>query len=373
VLEAQTAAMSPVNPLPFTAAEERGRLVYAREGCAYCHTQQIRYLEADIRRFGAPTLAWETRFDYPHMMGTRRIGPDLSRSANTRTEDWHYVHLFAPRSVVPDSIMPPYAALFDGSPDRPSQAARDLVAYLDALGRARELAWPEGDQDARAGANGDRWALMSLDAPELNAHPGRSRPRGNVPAIAATATADGAAAWQANCSGCHGGEGRGDGPAARWLEPAPTNLAQREYTPERLQDVLWNGIHGTAMPAWRDLPAGTRAALVETVGGFSAVASQPASPPDLVSEGSVVYTTHCAECHGDTGDGNGFAAEELPIMPTDFRGERPGLDESIRILREGVKGTSMAPWTDRLTDDEIVAVAHYVRQFFDGPAAGSAR
>ena len=38
-----------------------------------------------------------------------------------------------------------------------------------------------------------------------------------------------------------------------------------------------------------------------------------------------------------------------------------------------VKGTSMAPWTDRLTDDEIVAVAHYVRQFFDDTAAGASR
>jgi D-alanyl-lipoteichoic acid acyltransferase DltB (MBOAT superfamily) len=46
--------------LPLDAAEERGRHIYAREGCAYCHTQQVRYLDEDIRRYGAPTLAWET-------------------------------------------------------------------------------------------------------------------------------------------------------------------------------------------------------------------------------------------------------------------------------------------------------------------------
>ena len=34
------------------------------------------------------------------------------------------------------------------------------------------------------------------------------------------------------------------------------------------------------------------------------------------------------------------------------------------MLRNGVEGTSMAPWTDRLSDDEIVAVSHFVRQFF---------
>ena len=46
--------------------------------------------------------------------------------------------------------------------------------------------------------------------------------------------------------------------------------------------------------------------------------------------------------------------------------ERPSLAENVRVLRNGVAGTSMAPWTDRLGDDEIQAVAHYVRQFYSG-------
>ena len=58
LLDQQTAAMAPEKPLEPTTSEKRGRAVYAREGCAYCHTQQIRYLHADISRFGAPTLAW---------------------------------------------------------------------------------------------------------------------------------------------------------------------------------------------------------------------------------------------------------------------------------------------------------------------------
>ena len=57
VLEDQSRRMSPPSPLGLTVAEQRGREIYAREGCAYCHTQQIRYLPADIERFGAPTLA----------------------------------------------------------------------------------------------------------------------------------------------------------------------------------------------------------------------------------------------------------------------------------------------------------------------------
>src|SRR5262245_813320 len=101
VLDRQAKAMAPEHVMAPAPSEVRGRVVYSREGCAYCHTQQVRYLDADIARFGAPTLAWETRQDYPHLWGTRRIGPDLSRAGSTRSEDWHYAHLYSPRALVP--------------------------------------------------------------------------------------------------------------------------------------------------------------------------------------------------------------------------------------------------------------------------------
>ena len=54
-LQEQTRTMSPEHPLGLSVSEQRGREIYGREGCAYCHTQQIRYLQADMTRFGAPT------------------------------------------------------------------------------------------------------------------------------------------------------------------------------------------------------------------------------------------------------------------------------------------------------------------------------
>jgi len=176
VLDRQVRAMSPERALGLTVSEERGRTIYGREGCAYCHTQQIRFVHADIRRFGAPTLAWETRFDFPHLWGTRRIGPDLARAGSVRTDDWHLAHLFAPRSVVTDSVMPSYKWLFDGTPDRPLQGARDLVAYLQSLGRARELAGPEGDARARERCDcaGDSMMQMAF-ASSLNTSAARTR------------------------------------------------------------------------------------------------------------------------------------------------------------------------------------------------------
>lgn len=364
VLEQQSVAMAPGSPLPYTPAEARGRDVYAREGCSYCHSQQVRYTEADIARFGAPTLAWEGRLEYPHMLGTRRIGPDLSRAGGTRAADWQYAHLFDPRAVVSASIMPSYAQLFSGSATQPKRDAQDLIAYLDSLGRARELAYPEGDATARAAAPDNRWAQMSFDAPMLNAHPARTRVRGNAPALDDNGDlALGQSLWLENCASCHGERAQGDGVAAQWLEPQPKNLSVREYSRSMLADVLWNGVHGSAMPAWRDLSTPQRSALASAVQNFS-TAEQETANPSLFAAGATVYATHCTECHGDNGAGDGFAAAQLPIAPTDLRGVRASLGERVKVLENGVAGTSMAPWTDRLSSDEINAVAHYIGEFF---------
>jgi mono/diheme cytochrome c family protein len=368
--------MAPANPLGLTANEIRGRAIYASEGCAYCHTQQIRYTEADIARFGSPTLAWETQFDYPQLWGTRRIGPDLARVAGTRSQDWHFVHLYSPRSVVPLSVMPSYAWLFDGGPDRPSQDAQDLVAYLETLGRARELAWPEGDAAASRAMPDDRWAQMAFAAPELNPHPASTRPRGGAPTLASAGSVElGQRLWGEHCAGCHGVNGRGDGPAARWLRPAPANLAERHYTRERLADILWNGVAATAMPGWRDQPERNLAALAAFVRELALDDDDPLPSSDGLARGAVVYADHCAECHGDTGAGDGFAAGDFPVPPTDFRGERPSLAEALRVMQRGVEGTSMAPWGVRLDGNEMLAVAHYIRQFFepDDESAGGGR
>ncbi|MEZ5492803.1 MAG: cbb3-type cytochrome c oxidase subunit I [Gammaproteobacteria bacterium] len=372
VLERQTAVLGPAQELPLTPSELRGRDIYAREGCAYCHTQQIRYTAADMQRFGAPTLAWEGRFDFPHMLGTRRIGPDLSRAGNTRTRQWQLAHLYAPRSVVPQSIMPAYPEFFEGSPLRPRQQAQDLVAYLETLGRARELAWPEGDARGRQALPDDQWAQMSLGATELNAHAARTRPRGDAPRLVEQPVTDrGLQLWQDNCSGCHGDEGLGDGLAAAWLQPAPVNLAAHEYRADLLADILWNGVHNSAMPAWRDRSLEELALLAAVVQSISSVNDSPGETVQILA-GQAVYSAHCAECHGDAGDGNGFAAASLPIpiAPTDFTRERLSLEESLRILRNGVPGTSMAPWGDRLTDSDMLAVSHYLSSLYQRTGSG---
>jgi len=366
-LQEQTRTMSPEHPLALSVSEQRGREIYGREGCAYCHTQQIRYLHSDMTRFGAPTLAWETRFDYPQLWGTRRIGPDLAREGSTHSADWHFAHLYAPRAVAPDSVMPAYPALFDGSPDQPRQEARDLLAYLETLGRARELASPEGEARARAGCNcpNDEMAQMAFHSAVLNANPARPRRQGDNPKLAVTGDLDrGRQIYLHNCVGCHGARGEADGPAANGLHPRPANLTEHEYALDRMSFVMGNGIAGTAMSAWRGLSVEDRSAVARVVRGFHVPQREPEFPADIRELGARVYTANCVQCHGEHGDGNGTAVAELTIVPTDFRGQRPSLAESLRALRNGVEGTPMAPWTGRLSEPELSAVAYYVRGFF---------
>jgi cbb3-type cytochrome oxidase cytochrome c subunit/cytochrome c553 len=376
-LEQQIRTMSPQHPQGLSVSELRGRAIYSREGCAYCHTQQVRYLYSDMGRFGAPTLAWETRFDYPQLWGTRRIGPDLAREGGTHSSDWHFAHLYSPRGVVPDSVMPAYSMFFDGSPDRPRQEARDLLAYLETLGRARELAGPEGEATARAACNcpDDEMAQMAFHSAALNANPARARRQADYPKLLAEGRLDlGQRIYLHNCASCHGPRGEGDGPGAAGLHPRPVNLTEREYTLDRIAHAMWNGIPGTAMSAWRDLSIADLSAVARVVRGFHVQQSEPELPANIRELGARVYRANCVQCHGEQGAGDGSAVRELAVMPTDFRGERPSIAASLRALRSGVEGTPMAPWTGRLSEPELSAVAYYVRGFYQGgDSAGSGR
>ena len=135
----------------YTAQQERGRRIYQREGCMYCHSQQIRPLANEIKRYSIGTsvapIADEREYiwDQPHFLGTRRIGPDLSREGGKYSDDWHYSHFYYPRQMVPGSIMPAFTWLFDDTDKvnpKPKQDARDLVAYVQTLGYGRQV--PDG-------------------------------------------------------------------------------------------------------------------------------------------------------------------------------------------------------------------------------------
>jgi mono/diheme cytochrome c family protein len=84
-----------------------------------------------------------------------------------------------------------------------------------------------------------------------------------------------------------------------------------------------------------------------------------------------LYREHCAHCHGISGDGQGPTAAFLNPYPRDYRRglfkfkstpgtEPPTDDDLMRILYEGIPGTSM-PSFRLLPGDELEALVHYVR------------
>lgn len=98
---------------PYPALELEGRDVYIREGCNTCHTQMVRPMRAETERYGHYNVAGEDVYEFPHLWGSKRTGPDLSRIGGRYSDDWHRVHLLNPRDVVPESNMPAFSWLAD--------------------------------------------------------------------------------------------------------------------------------------------------------------------------------------------------------------------------------------------------------------------
>jgi len=97
-------------------ALELGRSVYVGEGCWHCHSQFVRPVSNESRRWGkvASSDEYQNELQRPVLFGTRRVGPDLSREGGRRGNDWHAVHFFNPPQVSQHSPMPRYLWFFDG-------------------------------------------------------------------------------------------------------------------------------------------------------------------------------------------------------------------------------------------------------------------
>lgn len=131
---------------PYTPLELAGRDIYVREGCFNCHSQMIRPFRDETERYGHYSLAAESMYDHPFLWGSERTGPDLARVGKRYSDEWHVQHLKDPRSVVPESIMPPYGFLADRDLN-----PGDMAAHLRAL---RDVGVPYTDEDIKD-ANAD--------------------------------------------------------------------------------------------------------------------------------------------------------------------------------------------------------------------------
>jgi cytochrome c oxidase cbb3-type subunit I/II len=112
--------------------ELAGRDLYVSEGCYNCHSQMIRTLVPDVMRYGDYSRLGESIYDHPFQWGSKRTGPDLAREGGARPDAWHYEHMMDPRSMSPQSNMPPYAHLKDKAFDQKTLPKK--IAVLRALG-----------------------------------------------------------------------------------------------------------------------------------------------------------------------------------------------------------------------------------------------
>ena len=95
---------------------------------------------ADIARgWGVrQSVAVDYLYDQPVQLGDLRVGPDLA-NIGVRAPDanWQLAHLYAPKSVVPDSTMPSFKFLFEVRPV-------DAMPSPDALNLPKEFAAAAG-------------------------------------------------------------------------------------------------------------------------------------------------------------------------------------------------------------------------------------
>lgn len=248
---------------PLTEQEERGRRLYAANGCNYCHSQYLRAQDwtgvASFRTVGRVAQAGDYYYQQTPMLGTERTGPDLSQEGGAHTDEWHLAHFRNPRYTFPKSIMPQFSFYYESASDLPKAEINDLIAYVQSLGgRAAD------DRMARQRALKQKLLAERGRGNEAIIHewfPSTWRNVRNPMDPSQRSLEHGKTIFLTNCIGCHGLQGDGKGPASRWIggqnQPAPRNFtdvsAQHLFSDGELYDAILFGVDGTAMPAWGDI------------------------------------------------------------------------------------------------------------------------
>jgi cytochrome c oxidase cbb3-type subunit I/II len=307
----------------YSEREQLGRQVYIREGCWYCHSQFVRPVTGETRRWGPVSEAGEYAFDVPHLFSTRRIGPDLTRVGLKFSDEWHLAHFWDPRMLTPDSIMPRFVGLFDvpnervgivddgagnktleqsevteavfdfSKKDTPAEHLRltpnaDGLLFVPVRGKYPVIFTPNDEYTGdtvqlavqtpklegliaylqKLGMNRGKW--RDVFEPQLLEASLFSVPRSEE------WIAHGKEVYGRRCAGCHGVTGNGNGPAATFMykfRPRNFELAVFKFrlvkgplpTDGDLMRTITRGIRGTAMPTWHDIPVDDRLAVIQYI------------------------------------------------------------------------------------------------------------
>jgi cytochrome c oxidase cbb3-type subunit I/II len=143
---------------PYSPLELMGRDIYVSEGCYNCHSQMVRPILPETKRYNnVYSKAGEFVYDHPFQWGSRRIGPDLAQEGNMKSNlAWHYQHFKNPQAVTPGSVMPRYAWLYETQADFSGIQPRVNAMYNLGVPYIKEVL---ADAEGVAKAQGKRLAL----------------------------------------------------------------------------------------------------------------------------------------------------------------------------------------------------------------------
>lgn len=257
-------------PLPdaieLSPAAIKGKALYVANGCVGCHTQQVRNVAMDKVWGPRPSMAADYadmhRTDFLRntatLMGTERTGPDLTDIGTRQpSKDWHLAHLYNPRIVVKESIMPAYPWLFTVK-NNPSKT--DVVVNVPA-------AFMDGEKGKVVATQDALYLLAYLQSLKQTKLPtGITAPdflykteEKKAGTGGAAAELDGKSLFTANCQSCHQANGEGLPGAFPPLKGSPVVLGDDL---EAYVDIIMNGYEGR--PGFGVMPAvGTNAGFTE--------------------------------------------------------------------------------------------------------------
>ena len=307
----------------------------------------------------------------------------------------------------------PWQAFFDALTASDSSAAAHLSAHMSAIapdGQSAEVSFGSGRVVTYSAER--LWLDLSsfltdchiaefLQSHDQSDQPDRpDQPDPQPPASEAgpepTAASPGQAVYERQCSGCHGIRGDGQGIFAPHLSPRPRDFTQARFryrstptgqlpTDEDVYRSVAHGLAGSGMPAFQAFlsPADIRD-VVAYIKRFSArferdpaprplaLPAPPAVSAERVARGARLYgDSGCTSCHGDSGKGDGRSGQDLktsegePITPRDLTDKwrfRGGFSPQavFQRLMTGMDGSSMASYSDALTEDQTWDLVFYV-------------
>lgn len=260
-----------VKPLPgqkdLTAEERDGLATFVSEDCMACHTQQVRNIEMDKVWGSRPSIPSDyyyskKRIDIwrqsPSFLGSERTGPDLTNiGARQPSDDWHLLHLYNPRLVVKESVMPSYKWLFEEK-DSTKITSKDVVLKVPA----EQLKNKKNKVVATQKAKNLVAFLKFLKQPKLPGDPTVTFiPAKPKPTVAqsgggeggASALPDGGTLFMNTCSACHQQDGKGIPGAFPPLAGSPVVTDNNYRKQAGIILMGYNGRPGySAMPPFGD-------------------------------------------------------------------------------------------------------------------------